>query len=62
MADVPVPAFAWEAWYAAVGGRSIRIEAVDQYLHGIYAEQYPRFAGDVAPSRREFDVYVRLHR
>ena len=48
------PAFAWEDWYAQAGGRSIRIDQVDEYLRKIYSEQYPRFHGDVAAQRREF--------
>ena len=49
-----VPAFAWDEWYAAIGGRSIRIDAVDEYLRLIRQEQQPRFTGDVAPQRRAF--------
>jgi len=49
-----VPAFAWDEWYAAVGGRSIRIEAVDDYLRLIRETQQPRFTGDVAPQRHVF--------
>jgi epoxyqueuosine reductase QueG len=49
------PAFAWEEWYAAVGGRSIRIEEVTSYLQKIYDDQSLRFDGDVAPVRRDFD-------
>jgi hypothetical protein len=48
------PAFAWDEWYAAVGGRSIRIEEVDEYLRRIRQDQEPRFDGPVAESRREF--------
>jgi len=48
------PPFAWDDWYAAVGGRSIRIDAVDEYLRLIRQEQQPRFTGDVAPQRRQF--------
>jgi len=48
------PAFAWEEWYATVGGRSIRIPAADDLLHRIYDDQYPRFEGEVASTRREF--------
>ena len=48
------PAFAWEQWYAAVGGRSIRIEEVDRYLRQIYDDQYARFDGEVAAVRHEF--------
>jgi len=52
---MPVPAFAWEAWYAQVGGRSIRIDEVDRYLRQIYEDQFPRFHGDIAATRHEFD-------
>ena len=48
------PAFAWEEWYAAVGGRSIHIDDVDAYLRKIREDQYPRFLGDVAAQRHEF--------
>ena len=33
------PPFAWEDWYNLVGGRSIRIDKVDEYLHLIYDDQ-----------------------
>jgi ferredoxin len=49
------PAFAWEDWYAAVGGRSIKIEEVDVYLRKIFEDQYPRFDGQVAPVPRAFE-------
>ena len=48
------PAFAWDEWYAAVGGRTIKIGDVDAYLKKIREDQYPRFQGEVAPERREF--------
>src|SRR6478735_8965600 len=51
---MPVPAFAWEEWYAAVGGRSIRIDAVDEYLRLIREEQQPRFTGPVCATRHPF--------
>lgn len=51
----PPPAFAWEQWYAAVGGRSIRIDEVAEYLRCIYEDQQPRFTGPVAPVRRGFE-------
>jgi len=38
-----------------VGGRSIRIEEVDDILRQIYNDQYQRFEGDVADMRVEFD-------
>ena len=50
----PPPPFAWEAWYERIGGRSIKIEAVDEYLRQIFDEQYPRCFGDVAPERQTF--------
>src|SRR6187401_612449 len=52
--DVRPPAFAWEEWYAAVGGRTIRIDAVDDYLRLIREEQERRFTGPVAAHRYEF--------
>ena len=51
----PPPAFAWDDWYALVGGRSIRIEEVDDILRQIYDDQYKRFEGEVADTRMEFD-------
>jgi epoxyqueuosine reductase QueG len=48
------PAFAWEDWYAAVGGRSIRIDAVEDYLRQIRHDQEPRFTGPVADTRHRF--------
>jgi hypothetical protein len=51
--STPAP-FAWEDWYAAVGGRPIREADVTEYLRRVYDEQEPRFTGDVAPTRRRF--------
>jgi hypothetical protein len=48
------PPFAWEEWYAAVGGRSIQIDEVSVYLQKIYDDQYARFEGPVAPVRHDF--------
>ena len=48
------PAFAWDDWYAAAGGRSIKIDDADAILNRIYNEQYARFDGAIAPERREF--------
>ncbi len=48
------PAFAWDDWYAAVGGRSIDIDAVNDYLHRIRSEQEPRFEGAVASRPHRF--------
>lgn len=42
-----VAAFNWDAWYESVGGRSIRIEQVDELLAKIREDQYPRFHGEV---------------
>jgi len=52
------PAFDWEAWYAAVGGRTIKIPEVDEILRQIRDEQYPRFVGDVASERHAFSSPV----
>ena len=49
------PPFSWDDWYALVGGRSIRIEEVDDILRQIYNDQYERFEGEIADSRVEFD-------
>jgi epoxyqueuosine reductase len=49
------PAFAWEEWYAAVGGRTIRIEEVSEILQRIHGDQYPRFDSPVAQRRTEFE-------
>ena len=51
----PAP-FDWDSWYASVGGRSIKIEEVDRLMAEIYAEQIPRFEGEVAPDRHEFST------
>ena len=51
----PPPSFAWDDWYALVGGRSIRIEEVDEILRQIYNDQYERFEGEIADSRVEFN-------
>jgi len=48
------PAFAWDTWYAAAGGRTIRIDEVTEILRQIHDEQYPRFDGPVAAVEREF--------
>lgn len=48
------PAFQWEEWYAAVGGRSIRPAQVNVYLTQIRDEQCLRFEGPVAPERHLF--------
>jgi ferredoxin len=55
MKGFQVAAFNWDAWYESVGGRSIRIEQVDQLLAKIREDQYPRFQGEVNPSRTIFE-------
>lgn len=50
------PAFGWDEWYEGVGGRSINIPEVTRYLELIYHEQVPRFVGDVASTRHEFNT------
>jgi len=47
-------AFQWDAWYASVGGRSIHIAEVDEYLKQIREYQYPRFTGEVNPQKTLF--------
>jgi epoxyqueuosine reductase len=47
-------AFQWDAWYASVGGRSIHIAEVDEYLKQIRKYQYPRFTGEVNPQKTLF--------
>jgi epoxyqueuosine reductase len=46
----PTP-FAWEDWYASVGGRPARTEDINEILRLIYEEQYPRFTGEIASER-----------
>jgi epoxyqueuosine reductase QueG len=48
------PAFAWDEWYAAVGGRTIRIEEAAEYLRKIREDQEPRFTGPVASTKHRF--------
>jgi epoxyqueuosine reductase len=55
MKNPQVTAFNWDAWYESVGGRSIRIDQVDQLLAKIREDQYPRFDGEVNPSRTVFE-------
>jgi ferredoxin len=49
------PAFAWDDWYAAVGGRTIQIAEVDEYLRRIRQEQEPRFQGEVSAAQTTFE-------
>jgi ferredoxin len=48
------PAFQWNDWYAAVGGRTIQIDEVDALLRQIYDDQYHRFNGPVAAEKTLF--------
>lgn len=48
------PAFNWDAWYGAVGGRTIKIDEVDRLLRLIYDDQYLRFDGPVNPEKTQF--------
>lgn len=48
------PAFSWDDWYASIGGRTINIEEVNDYLNKIYSDQYKRFDSPVAPVRTPF--------
>ena len=47
--------FEWERWYAAVGGRTIAIDEVDEILRRIREEQEPRFNGPIASERVAFE-------
>jgi len=47
-------AFAWNDWYAAVGGRTIAIDEVNHFLGLIREDQEPRFDGPVASTRTTF--------
>ncbi|MEO5674125.1 MAG: reductive dehalogenase domain-containing protein [Chitinophagales bacterium] len=49
------PAFSWNDWYNDVGGRSISIEEVNEYLRKIYDDQYKRFNGETANEKLEFN-------
>jgi epoxyqueuosine reductase len=48
------PAFQWNDWYEAAGGRKIQIDDVDALLHQIYNDQYLRFNGPVAETVTRF--------
>lgn len=48
------PAFAWDEWYARVGGRSMQIDKVGEYLQQIHTEQEPRFTGAINPQQLAF--------
>jgi epoxyqueuosine reductase len=49
-----LPAFNWDHWYAAVGGRSISIPEVNALLKEIHEDQYQRFTGPVAETKVTF--------
>ena len=48
-----VGAFNWNDWYEAVGGRTISIDEVNQYLRKIYDDQHSRFDGEVAEQKQK---------
>jgi ferredoxin len=48
------PAFHWDEWYSAIGGRQINITEVEDILHQIKAYQYPRFKGEVNAKKTVF--------
>ena len=48
------PAFSWDVWYGSIGGRTISIDEVNDYLNQIYNDQYRRFEGDVASTKHKF--------
>jgi len=49
------PAFQWEEWYKAVGGRTIHIDEVAALQKQIHQEQYKRFEGEVSQEQTRFD-------
>jgi epoxyqueuosine reductase QueG len=50
------PAFLWEQWYNAAGGRQVDIKEVNAILGQIREHQQPRFNGPVNPTRTHFDT------
>lgn len=48
------PPFQWDEWYAGIGGRSIHIPEVQEYIHKIFDEQYPRCVGTVSDTVYHF--------
>jgi epoxyqueuosine reductase len=48
------PAFEWEKWYEAAGGRSIELPEVEAILKEIYEDQWTRFEGKIADVKQEF--------
>ena len=55
MKGLQIAAFNWDAWYESVGGRSIRIDQVDELLAKIREDQYPRFLGEVNENPTVFE-------
>lgn len=49
------PAFDWDSWYGSVGGRTIKIDKVDDILSDIKNYQYPFFDGEVAKQKQQFN-------
>lgn len=47
------PAFNWDLWYGAIGGRKISIPEANSILQQIYEDQYQRFDGEVNPQRTD---------
>lgn len=54
-ANTSPPAFLWDEWYRSIGGRRISIKEVDGIMKQIKEDQYPRFHGNVATTRINFD-------
>lgn len=48
------PAFNWDLWYNSVGGRTINIPEVKEYMRKIHEEQYALFEGPVAKTKTNF--------
>ena len=49
-----LPAFKWDEWYAAAGGRTIAIPEADALIKEIKEEQSKRFDGPVAEKQHHF--------
>jgi epoxyqueuosine reductase QueG len=49
------PAFLWEEWYNSIGGRSIKIDEVDNILNEIKTTQIPKFDGSINPIKTKFE-------
>lgn len=48
-------AFDWDTWYASVGGRTIEIDEVDDWLNQIKEFQHPQFTGKVNTKKHLFE-------